>query len=97
MCISDGLVRYGEKQDRLDAVFSERAVFGVDASGAPQVVRTGKGSVVVVVDSSAVHGSGECNTTLRGILVTPDGKVQLCPKVQTGVSIKYPDQSMFSS
>ncbi|SFM20562.1 hypothetical protein SAMN05421830_12050 [Desulfomicrobium norvegicum] len=82
VCISDGSVRYGENQDRLEAAFSEGAVFAVDASGTPQVVRTGKGSVVAVVDSSAVHGSGECKTTVRGILVTPAGKVRLCPKVQ---------------
>lgn len=97
VCISDGSVRYGENQDRLDAVFSERAVFAVDASGAPQVVRTGKGSVVVVVESSAVHGSGECKTTLRGILVTHDGKVQLCQKVQNVTSCSRGpwDEKMF--
>ena len=97
VCISDGSVRYGENQDRLDAVFSERAIFAVDASGVTQVVFTGKGSVVAVVESSAVHGSGECKTTLRGILVTPDGKVQLCPKVQNVTSCSRGpwDEKMF--
>jgi len=95
--IREGSVRYGENQDRLEAVFSERAVFAVDASGTPQVVRTGKGSVVAVVDSSAAHGSGECKTTVRGILVTPGGKVRLCPKVQNVTSCSRGpwDEKMF--
>jgi len=97
VCVSEGSVRYGENQDRLEAVFSERAVFAVDASGALQIFRTGKGSVVAVVDSSAVHGSGECKTTVRGILVTHDRKVRLCPKVQNVSSCSRGpwDQKMF--
>jgi hypothetical protein len=51
-------------------------------SGAPQVVPTETGNVIAIVDCRRVQGRSGCETTIRGVLVTPGGKVLLSPRIQ---------------
>lgn len=83
VCLADGLVRYGQDRKTLDVIFSRRATFADDGSGGQQIVRTGQGTVIAIVDSVRRQDCDECVTTIRGILVSHDGRVLLAPRIQT--------------
>jgi hypothetical protein len=82
ICIADGVVQYGHDRQRLAAVFPENAMFAQDASGRPQIVPTKVGKVIAIVDSKPFQGRNDCETIIRGILVTSEGKVRLSPRTQ---------------
>lgn len=97
ICIADGVVRYGHDRQRLATVFSEHAMFAQDASGRQQIVPTKVGKVIAIVDSRPIPEQSACETTIRGLLVTPEGKVLLSPRAQTvsSCSLGPWDEKMF--
>lgn len=97
ICVAYGVVQYGHDRLRLDATFSEHAMFAQDASGRPQIVATNVGKVIAIVDSKPLQGRNDCETTIRGILVTSRGQVKLSPGAQnvSTCSLGPWDEKMF--
>lgn len=97
ICVADGVVQYGHERTEIEAVFSKQATFAQDTSGVPQVVPTDAGKVIAIVDSRPIPGRIDCETTIRGILVTNEGKVMLSTRVQNvSICSRGPwDEKMF--
>ena len=72
-------------------------MFAQDASGRPQIVLIDVGKVIAIVESRPIPGQPACETTIRGLLVTPEGKVLLSPRAQivSSCSLGPWDEKMF--